>query len=138
MADGAVSELVFEMMRAEQARLPFGHQSSLHELAESAGSLKAIVLEQQGRKGGTSKKTDALQRLIIEIVTKHPRITGTQLRDRLTRERYPHVIEDVDQGYIHFKQPDGSEDGKSKKAAILGLKDRLSRSKRALKIARTG
>jgi hypothetical protein len=138
MADAVVHELVFAMMQAEQARLPFDHQSSLHVLAETAEPLKTIVLEQQGRKGGRSQKTDVLQRIIIEIVRKRPRITAAQLQHILTREYYPHVIEDVDEESIHFTQPDGTKAGKSKEAPISGLKDRLSRAKRTLKIAPTG
>ena len=59
----------------------------------------------------------------------HPKITESNLRDLLTRERFPGVIVDVDETNICFVQPDG----RLKESPLSGLKHRLSRAKKTLK-----
>jgi hypothetical protein len=69
----------------------------------------------------------------LKLVRSDPNITEAKLKDMLIRERFSGLIEDVDEETIWFVQPDGSKDGRSKTAAISGLKHRLSRAKKALK-----
>lgn len=94
----------------------------------------AVVKAQQARNAGRSKKTDALQELIVEIVRDNPRISQSQLLLKLGAPKKPGgVIEDIDgpeeaKPSIHFVQ-----NGRSKEAPISGLKDRLTRARKVIK-----
>jgi hypothetical protein len=79
------------------------------------------------------QKSDALQQAILSLVRRNPDITEVKLKDMLTRDRFPELIQDVDEDTICFVRPDGSKDGRLKEAPLSGLKHRLSRAKKALK-----
>jgi hypothetical protein len=88
---------------------------------------------ERAREAGRAKKPDALHPAILDLVRKDPSMTVAKLKGMLTRDRFPGLIEDVDEEEIWFRQPDGSEDGRLEGARVSGLKDRLSRAKKALK-----
>ena len=101
-------------------------------MADAEGD-KQRFLSHQARKGGRAKKSDALQQEILGLVRRDPHITESRLKDMLTKERCPGLIEDVNDEEIYFVQRDGSEEGRSKRVVISGLKHRLWRAKKALK-----
>jgi hypothetical protein len=131
--DELVRACVLNMLRIEQARLPVDGQNSLDELAEQVATVKRMFLSEQGRKGGSAKKTDALQQRIIEIVSTRPTITEKQLREMLqARTWHDSVIEGVEDGKIIFCARIGSREFLDE-APVAGLKDRLSRAKKFLR-----
>jgi len=65
----------------------------------------------------------------LDLVRTHPEITEVSLKAMLTRERFPGVIEDVDETNICFVRPAG----RLKESPLSGLKHRLSRAKKILK-----
>lgn len=127
LADEVLAEIAFSELAYERARgVPVYSQKSVERALEDVARARERFLAQQGKKGGKSKKTDALQGLIIDLARRMPIITEQELRDRLTREAYPEIIEDVDDETISFK----THKGRLKEAPITGLKDRLSRAKK--------
>ena len=134
IADEAIRETAFARLSDEHARgVPIYHQTTIEKLLEDAERDKERFLSQQGRKGGRAQKSDALQQAILDLVQSHPDITEAKLKDMLTRDRFPELIQDVDEDTICFVRPDGSKDGRLKEAPLSGLKHRLSRAKKALK-----
>jgi hypothetical protein len=134
IADGAIREVAFARLRSELARrIPAYYQGTIEQFLADAERDRDWFLSQLGRKGGRAKKPDALQQAILDLVRRDPHITEAKLKDMLTRERFPDLIEDVDEETISFVWLDGSGRQRSKPAAISGLKDRLSRAKKALK-----
>ena len=132
LADEAVQETAFARLSDEQKRgVPVRYQAPLEKLLADAEADKKRFLCQQARKGGQSKKSDTLQQAIVELVRSDPAITAAGLKLMLTRDRFPELVLDVDDETITFA-PDGSKDGRLKDAPISGLKDRLSRAKKAL------
>jgi hypothetical protein len=133
IADEAIRETALARLFGEQARIPVYSQAPLEKLLADAERDGKRFLSQQGRKGGRSKKSDALQQVILDLVRSHPDITEGKLKDTLIRERFPDLIEDVDEETIWFEQPDRSGRRRLKQAVISGLKHRLSRARKALK-----
>ena len=130
MADPAIREAAFVRFSDEQARgVPIRNQTTIEKLLADAEADKRRFLSQHGRKGGQTKRADALQQAILDLVRHRPEITEAKLKDILTRARFPRLIEDVDDEKISFAQPDG----RLKEARITGLKHRLSRAKKILK-----
>jgi hypothetical protein len=130
IADKAVREAAFARFFDEQARgVPVRNQTTIEKFLADAEADKGRFLSQLGRKGGRAKRLDALQQAILDLVRSRPGITEANLRDLLTRERFPGVIEDVDEANICFVQPDG----RMKESPLSGLKHRLSRAKKILK-----
>jgi hypothetical protein len=130
MADPGIREAALVRFSDEHARgVPVRYQTTIEKLLADAEADKERFLSQQGRKGGQARKSDALPRLILDLVRCRPEITEAKLRDILTRERFPGVIEEVDDETISFAQPDG----RLKDARITGLKHRLSRAKKILR-----
>jgi hypothetical protein len=126
--DLAVCEIAYLEIMYDQERLGFHQRRSVDQALDDGAIKKNAVLKHQGQKGGKARKTDALQEVIIDLVRGNPQITERELRDKLTRESYPDLIEDVEEDSIYFK----TQDGRSKAASIAGLKDRLSRAKKLL------
>jgi hypothetical protein len=98
---------------------------------EDAARASAIVIGELARKGGRSKKTDALQELIIDIVRDKREITVPRLLARLLELTGAGIIDDVDtEGdpipMIYFR----GHNGRNGMAPISGRKDRLSRAKK--------
>ena len=133
IADEAIRETAFSRLSSEQERgIPAYYQTPIEQLLADAARDKQRFLSHQARKGGRAKKSDALQQAIESLVRLYPDLTEAKLKAMLTRYRFPGLIDDVDEDTIWFVRPDGSKDGRLKGAPISGLKDRLSRAKKAL------
>jgi hypothetical protein len=131
IADEAIRETAFSRLASEQVRgLPVYYQTPIEKLLADAEGDKQRFLYDQAHKGGQAKKSDPLQQAIESLVRRDPHITSAKVRAMLTRERYPELIEDVDEEEISFVWFDRSGRRRSKQAAISGLKHRLSRAKR--------
>jgi hypothetical protein len=131
IADEITRETAFARLAREQARgTPVYYQTTVEQSLADAEGDKQLLLSLQGRKGGQAKKSDALQLEILNLARRDPDITVAELKDKLTKERFPGLIDEVEDGTIWFVQPDGSGRNRSKEAPISGLKDRLSRAKR--------
>jgi hypothetical protein len=134
IANEAIRESAFARLSDEQARgIPVYYQAPIEKLLEDAEREKERFLSQRSRKGGQAQKSDALRQAILDLVRRDLDITEAKLKDTLTRERFPDLIEDVDEEKIWFVQLDGSGRRRSKSALISGLKHRLSRAKKTLK-----
>jgi len=72
-------------------------------------------------------RTNPLQEVINSIVKKDPKISEKMLLRELEKLKGKRVIDDIDNTKIHFRARSGAE----RAAPITGLKDRLSRAKRA-------
>ena len=121
LRDLAMRDLEYEALR----HVPIYYRKSLERALQDAEEARRRTLTAFGQKGGRAKRCDLLQELILEIASKTPEVTAPELIDRLKREKFDGVIEDVDKSKIYFI--DGK--GGSKSAKISGLKDRLSRAK---------
>jgi hypothetical protein len=127
MADPAISETASEAWRAQQSRaVPLANQFSLETALEDAERAGQRFLKQLARKGGTVRKTDALQLLIEKIVERRPSISRDELLNSLDAAKHPGIIQDIDTAFIHFTNHKDT----TKKARISGLKDRLTRAKK--------
>ena len=130
MADDAVRQVAFAQVESECLRgVPINRQVSLVAALEEAETNRGTFLSQFAKKGGKAEKPDVLQELIIEYARTVPTITERELREKLTRERHPDVISDIEDGEIDFND----RDGRSKSALVSGLKDRLSRAKKKVR-----
>ena len=141
MGDETIREIALEKLADDYRRLvPIYNQKSLEKALEEAEAeierhvkiAKKRVLSEQGRKGGTAKKADVLQDLIVQLVRKNPQISCAQLLEKLEAPYGPPIIEIAD-GKIFFQTSDNPDDAPMKKATISGLKDRLSRAKKVIR-----
>jgi hypothetical protein len=108
IADKAIRDAAFARFFDEQAgNVPVRNQATIEKSLADAEADKRRFLSQQAGHGGRAKKSDALQRLILDLVRTHPDITEPRLKTMLTRERFPAVIVDVDETNICFVRPDG-------------------------------
>ena len=127
MADDAVRQVAFAQVESECLRgVPINKQVSLVAALKEAETNRGTFLSQFAKKGGRAEKPDALQELIIEYARTVPTITERELREKLTPERHPEVISDIEDGEIWFTDRDHHLNS----ARVLGLKDRLSRAKK--------
>jgi hypothetical protein len=80
MADGAIREIAFDVMRDETKRgIPIKLQKSIYVALEYAENANQRFFSERGRKSGLAKKIDALQELIEEFVQREPGLTEPQL-----------------------------------------------------------
>jgi hypothetical protein len=127
MADAAVREMAFEAMETETLKgLPLFYQKSIYEALADADRARKRFMSQHARKGGLAGKTDALQELIERIVQRSFAITVRALEAQLIEHQKIEPIQDFSDGTISFT----NHDGRTKEAALSGLKDRLSRAKK--------
>jgi hypothetical protein len=132
-ADPDLLPLALADLASDDRRLvPLSRQKSLEQaLMDAEALLDSPILVRRGQRrlsllGGKAKKPDALQCLIIKIVSGQPQITEKKLLHELKMAGdVRDVVEDIEDGTIYFV--DG---GRSKSAPISGLKDRLSRAKK--------
>lgn len=132
-----------ELQSYSTGMIPARYQKSVDQILEEAAENKRLAINyselsirqdavrEQARKAGRSKRSDALQQLIVTIVQTEPEITATQLLDRLQEFPRPDPVDDVDldEGKICYRNGPGKA---LKSAPISGLKDRLSRAKKFL------
>jgi hypothetical protein len=108
--------------------VPIRFQRSIYQIFEDLASIKGRCLVEQARKGGSAKKQDALQGLILTFVEAKPSITEGELKEKLSAHTGILPIQDISDDEIAFT----NHDGKTKTAAVSGLKDRLSRAKKEI------
>jgi hypothetical protein len=94
-----------------------------------ADILKDSYFRYNQRKIAQKTRTDPLQNLIIEIMTKNPHITEPKLLAQLEALTGAGVIEEIEDDKIYYIGKDG-KGGKS--AKITGLKDRMSRARKKI------
>jgi hypothetical protein len=127
MADDAVRESALDVMRSElRRRMPMYFQTPIELALADAERAKHRFSSQQARTAGKVGKADKLSEMIGEIVQRRPAITEPELLESLRAQQGEGTIQDIDENAIWFT----TRDGRSKSAAISGLKDRLSRAKR--------
>jgi hypothetical protein len=130
MANDAIRETASELWQAQQDRaVPFNCQFSIEKALEDAERAEKRFLAHQARRGGAAHKTDTLQILIHEIVTRRPHISARELVEALKARQHTSLVDDIGDGTIHFTD----QHGRCKEASISGLKDRLTRAKKNLK-----
>jgi hypothetical protein len=129
LADDPLREAAFELLADELRRHVSAYsQMSIYHALSCAEYMRRRFLEAQARRGGKTKKTDALQELIKDFVQHLPSITVWQLEEKLRARQGTSVIQDIAEGTIWFTNHNGS----SKTAPLTGLKDRLFRAKRSI------
>ena len=134
MADPGILHLaVRDLESYAKLFLPIYHQKSFEQALEDASINNAIISSALHRRfshrGGLATKTDALQQIILKIVEKKPSITQPELVEQLRAHQHDGVIDDIDDADISFR----AHTGKLKTAPLFGLKDRLSRAKKAIR-----
>lgn len=130
MQDRAVCIAALARIGAEVKRqVPIRYQSSWESSVAAAHADARFFRSDLARRGGRAEKTDALQRRIRELAKADPEMTTDTLRCRLEAEQCPGgLIDDMDNKAVYFVNR-----GKSKKAAISGLKHRLARARKKLR-----
>jgi len=130
LADAQLVALATEDMASETLRgIPTRYLKSMERAYEDAETRRTVIRSGDGSRGGRPPSGDALQRLIEEIVMRHPTISASALLARLRDRQHQGVIEDIDDGRICFVDASGA--GRS--ASISGLKDRLTRARKSVK-----
>jgi hypothetical protein len=129
MADEAIRETAVEAMATETRKgLPLFYQKSIYESLADADRARQRFMSQHARKGGLAAKTDRLQTLIAQIVQGQPNISVRELEAKLRRHQDNDPLQEIDDGIIYFTDPHG----RTRKAKLSGLKDRLSREKKKI------
>ena len=90
---------------------------------------EALTGLRRQRSAARNSRPDRLQRLILDIMDSNPRMSTAEVMRHLEEQKRGEVIDDIDEGIIHFTNRHG--DG-GPMAAISGLKDRVSRARKAL------
>jgi hypothetical protein len=130
ITDPDLLDAASEAMRDEQLRgVELKRRISIYAALEDAERARARFLAAHSRKGGKAEKTDTLQTLIGDTVAQRPTITAPELLEALRRHVNCHPIQEITKEFIWFTD----RHGKSKKARLTGLKDRLSRAKKNLR-----
>jgi hypothetical protein len=133
----AVRDLESEAWRQVPIRNRKTFESALQDAEEVAAILVGpsfqASMQNAARKAGSAPKSDALALLIREIVRAQPDISLAELISKLDGQREPGIIQDLEDGGIWFAN--GPND--SKHAPVSGLKDRLSRAKKEIRLARS-
>lgn len=136
--DENLSATTWEFLKvhlAADAELPFCFQSIdrvARTAAEGSAVWAATFARNFGAIGGRSRKTDALQELILTIVRRNLTITAPRLLEKLRDPKYRDVIVGVDDdpsdptSEIEFS----TRRGMVRRSPISGIKDRLSRAKK--------
>ena len=122
MADAIVHEVVSQRL-AEDDYAP-----CIYSIFEEGDYYLQRFRTALARRAGGASKTDPLQVLIEDIVRHEPSIKRTELEQRLGDHLHLSPIEDIDEGGIWFAY----SDGRTKRAPLTGLKDRLSRAKKKI------
>jgi hypothetical protein len=139
MQDEGLYKIAMDTLSREESRMiPVKNRESLEEALAHAEYLKTIFQSTFSGKGGKAAKTDALQRLIIEIVRTQPDINTHRLLRKIWKmaEDGHEVVRDVVQNsdllpdqaeMIHFR-----DNERDKTSPVSGLKDRLCRAKKKI------
>lgn len=81
-----------------------------------------------GAAGGRARRPDPLNELIKTIVSRRPAITCDELLRELPAHKHGGVIDEIADGLISYSDPSGM----LKEISVSGLKDRLSRVRKAI------
>lgn len=120
--------------------VPVGYRRS-YELAlrDAAVAIRAAmtaIKRGASRKAGSAKKGDQLTLLIRPIVAKHPEITLTELKKQLLAHQYFKGVIDVSEEEILIEVKKGKRN-QTISFPLSGLKDRLSRAKKEVRLAKS-
>lgn len=140
ISDESLFDIATENMRSEIIRgVPVRSQKSFEQALADAEMAKLTFQRAFSRKGGNAPRCDALQSLIEEILDENPKITPGQLLIALSGARGAGTITSIDKEadvkadeprLIHFVDDDETP----KPSPLSGLKDRLFRAKRKLRL----
>ena len=125
----ALKYLADEANRLVPVKYRMGFEQALQFAEESSDILLKSVQVAAARKAGSAPKADALQVFIKQLVSRQPSMSLTELVKMLEEQQGLGFIEDIDKHELSFI---GGRKG-SKTVPISGLKDRLSRAKRAVR-----
>jgi hypothetical protein len=142
MADRVLFDTATRRMDSEADRsVSIRARKSLEQTLADVENDRRIFHNEFSRKGGRARKSDALQRVIEEIVRENPIITQNELLHTLGRKEGDGVVISIDsesavldgdRRNIRFHD----HEGRLKTASVGGLKDRLSRAKRKIRAKR--
>jgi hypothetical protein len=142
MSDEVLCRFGLETMHSERMRgIPFKLHQSIDTILNDAAAFKEAAHKMFSQKGGRVSKPDALQRVIVKIVSSNPIITLRQLLKELMEKRWAKLNIEIDSD-IDVLADEKKEitfddvDGERKVASLSGLKDRLYRAKKSLASAR--
>jgi len=133
----ATDDMNSEILRC----VPVKSRKSLEQALADAETTMRFFQSAFSQKGGRTRKNDALQDLILELVGEDQDMTESELLDKLKGEAGAGVVTSIDEPSallagdiqcIHFV----NDDGRPKRASVYGLKDRLSRAKTKIKNSR--
>jgi len=135
LREGAWARVKSEMRRLVSTRSQISFEEAIAEEEQTAHKverqIKQRVVSDLGRRGGSVEKVDALQSFILSAVERRPSIGVPELLDRIRDAAGPGgPIVDVDEDSISFV---GAK-GRLREASIVGLKDRVRRAKKKLKL----
>ncbi|MGH9614978.1 MAG: hypothetical protein ACRD4P_18085 [Bryobacteraceae bacterium] len=138
MTDETLLRFAIDAVSLESMRgVPVYSQQSIDQILNDLVSFKESIHKAFSEKGGRVSKTDALQRAILKIASRNPKITLEQLHVALMEKCWAKLNIEIDKDedvlagedkQIHFDDING----KGKTASLPGLKDRLYRAKKAL------
>jgi len=129
-----VKEAFADLLELAELKVPFHKLRSFDmlldrtekRLTDHRARFLGEVRQENGRRGGKARKSDALQRLIDEIVARTPTIDCSTLLQRLKIREKLGIIEDIDEDEISFS----AANGRSKSIRVTSLKDRLYRARK--------
>jgi hypothetical protein len=140
-SDPAIVQMALRRLNSDLSRgVALSQLSSFEHFLSEAEEDRKIALAELAHRGGKAPKGDALNDLIAERLHKYPLMGVAQLLAELAGEIGAGVVTSIDKPSdllagdipcIHYV----NDDGKPKTASIPGLKDRLSRAKRKIKIS---
>lgn len=109
-----------------------GSVLAVSKLKENGIQKYAKFIKKHNKKIAERPRPDPLNELINKLLGKNSALTEDDLLSHLTDLKGGSLITDIDDEYIHYNKVDGVSGGKEKSAKIKGLKDRLSRAKKAI------
>ena len=132
ISDAAIYRIATNDMRSEADRLvPIKSQKTIEQALTDAEYTKRCCQSDFSRKGGGSRKCDALQELIVKIVSKDPDITQNRLFHNLRHEEGEGTVFSID-GKSSVLAGDGRKihfydhDGKLKEASVASTHSRMN------------
>lgn len=128
---GVVKAAMYDLLHAE-SRKPFGSQRRFDVLLEEADAeLRGSFQTEFALRGVRARKQDLLHEWMEATVVATPLITSREMMDRIRASKGVPPIQDVTDEEIFIF-------GREKPVPVSGVKDRLSRIKKELRIRATG
>lgn len=135
MQDEFIRSAVVNDVQSEIARgVPARYQQSMEELAQVNANRLKDYRRAISRRGGAARRSDVLTRIITEIVRRDPRTSVPQMLDKLSSlaSVCDGPICDVTEEYVGVQLANGQ----IKNVPITGLKDRVSRARKSLRLSK--